>query len=69
MPAAARDRFMMEINIDMPADDGLLKELMFNTRFHDVDSLINDMETGKVAYYQLNELAQQIQQKSSPVPG
>lgn len=66
LPAAARDRFMMEINIDMPADDGLLKELMFNTRFHDVDSLINDMETGKVAYYQLNELAQQIQQKIQP---
>lgn len=66
LPAAARDRFMMEINIDMPADDAVLTELIFNTRFHDVDSLINGMETGKIAYYQLNELAQEIQQNIQP---
>jgi len=66
LPAAARDRFMMEINIDMPADDALLKELIFNSRFHDVGSLIDGMETGKIAYYQLNELARQIQQSIQP---
>ncbi len=62
LPAAACDRFMMEINIDMPTDDKLLKELIFNPRFHDVDKLIADMEPGKIAYYQINELAGRIQQ-------
>ncbi|MBW6452772.1 MAG: AAA family ATPase, partial [Methyloprofundus sp.] len=66
LPAAARDRFMMEINIDMPTDDALLTELIFNTRFHDVDSLINEMETGNIAYYQLNDIAQDIQQSIQP---
>ncbi|WP_198245667.1 AAA family ATPase [methane-oxidizing endosymbiont of Gigantopelta aegis] len=66
LPAAARDRFMMEINIDMPADEALLKELMFNPRFHDTDSLISGVKTGTIAYYQLNELAQLIQQTIQP---
>ncbi len=66
LPAAARDRFMMEINIDRPTDDTILTELIFNSRFHNVDSLIATMETGKIAYYQLNELAAQIQQSIQP---
>ncbi|MBW6453910.1 MAG: MoxR family ATPase, partial [Methyloprofundus sp.] len=40
--------------------------LIFNTRFHDVDSLINEMETGNIAYYQLNDIAQDIQQSIQP---
>jgi len=66
LPAAARDRFMMEINIDTPNDDDILKDLMFNPRFHDVDSLIAGIESGKIAYYKLNELAQEIQQSIEP---
>jgi len=66
LPAAARDRFMMEINIDMPADEALLKELMFNPRFHDTDRLVAGVKTGAIAYYQLNELAQLIQQTIQP---
>ncbi len=66
LPAAARDRFMMEINIDTPNDDDILKELMFNPRFHDVDQLIAGIEPGKIAYYKLNELAQEIQQSIEP---
>ncbi len=62
LPAAARDRFMMEINIDMPDDDVHLTELAFNSRFHDVDKLIGAVEPGKIAYFELNELAMQIQQ-------
>ena len=66
LPAAARDRFMMEINIDMPTDDALLKDLIFNARFHDIDSLVAEVETGHIAYYQLNELSEQIQQNIQP---
>jgi MoxR-like ATPase len=66
LPAAARDRFMMEINIDTPNDDDILKDLMFNPRFHDVDQLIAGIETGKITYYRLNELAQEVQQSIEP---
>lgn len=66
LPAAARDRFMMEINIDMPTEDSILEELIFNSRFHNVDSLIDEIETGNIAYYQLNELAEKIQKNIKP---
>ncbi len=66
LPAAARDRFMMEIHIDMPADESILQDLVFNPRFHDVDQLIAEIAPGNVAYYQLNELAVHIQQSIVP---
>lgn len=68
LPAAARDRFMMEIGIDRPDDDALLEELIFNPRFHDVDRLIDASETGAIPYYQLNEIAEQLQQAINPSP-
>ncbi len=66
LPAAARDRFMMEINIDMPDNDGLLQDLAFDTRFHDVDRLIGSLEASNISYYQLNELAEIIQREIKP---
>ncbi len=60
LPAAARDRFMMEISIDMPTDDTVLDALMFDTRFHDVDSLVAGIDNS-ISYYQLNELSGLIQ--------
>jgi len=66
LPAAARDRFMMEINIDTPTDDQVLDELIFDTRFHNVEQLIADMESGRIPYYQLNDIAEQIQQNIQP---
>lgn len=68
LPAAARDRFMMEISIITPDDDNILDELMFNPRFHDVDKLISEIDSGIIAYYQLNALAQTIQQTIEPSP-
>lgn len=68
LPAAARDRFMMEISIDTPDEDAVLDELMFNPRFHDVDSLIGGIDSGLIAYYQLNRLAAQIQQHVQTSP-
>lgn len=68
LPAAARDRFMMEISITTPDDDNILDELMFNPRFHDVDKLISEIDNGIIAYYQLNALAQTIQQTIEPSP-
>jgi MoxR-like ATPase len=68
LPAAARDRFMMEISINTPADDEVLDQLMFDPRFHDVDSLVSGIDSSIIAYYQLNELAVQIQQNIQTSP-
>jgi MoxR-like ATPase len=62
LPAAARDRFMLEISIDTPAEDTVLHELMFDPRFHDTDRLIGSMQNTGIAYYQLNDFAQTLQQ-------
>lgn len=68
LPAAARDRFLMEISIETPNDDTVLDDLMFNTRFHDVDVLVDEIDSGLIPYYQLNEWAVRIQQAIEPSP-
>ena len=40
LPAAARDRFLMEIGIATPAAADIRKALAFDPRFHDADKLI-----------------------------
>lgn len=62
LPAAAKDRFLFEINIGTPTDPKVLQELMFNPRYHDTDALLAEMPAGQLAYYALNEVAQRIQQ-------
>ncbi len=68
LPAAARDRFMMEISIDAPAEDAVLDALMFDPKFHDVDALVAGIDKNILSYYQLNEIAALIQAgiKTSP---
>ena len=68
LPAAAKDRFMMEINVDVPAADEVLDELMFNTRFHDTDKLINSMPSTGIAYYQLNDFSELLQRSVQTSP-
>ncbi|MEF3074194.1 MoxR family ATPase [Methylobacter sp. Wu1] len=68
LPAAAKDRFMFEIGMATPTDDAVLDELMFNQRFHDVDRLIAGMETGGIAYYELNDLAVMLQESIQGTP-
>ncbi|WP_029009946.1 AAA family ATPase [Azospirillum halopraeferens] len=40
LPAAARDRFFMEIEVPMPDDEAVRRRLVFDTRFHDSDRLV-----------------------------
>ena len=68
LPAAANDRFMFEININMPTDDAVLEQLMFNSRFHDVDALVQSMPVGLLPYYQLNDFATVVQEHISSTP-
>jgi MoxR-like ATPase len=68
LPAAARDRFLMEIGMDAPAEDKLLDALMFDPRYHDVEKLVGEVDSGLLPYYQLNEIAQLIQQTVTASP-
>lgn len=61
LPAAARDRFLMEISIATPAEPATRRALAFDTRFHDVDRLIDSLEDGILAYDRLNDVARAIQ--------
>ncbi|MGH8547568.1 MAG: AAA family ATPase [Methylococcales bacterium] len=63
MPAAARDRFMMELNIEIPEGSEDRKTLMFNPRFHDVDRLMDRVRQGILPFEQLNGIAATIQQE------
>lgn len=69
IPSAARDRFMMEIPIAVPEDRAIKKSLMFHTKFHDTDSLIEQVEPGVIAFAELNEFSARLQEsiKASPV--
>ncbi len=68
LPAAAKDRFMLEINLDTPTNDAVLDELMFNPRFHNTDQLIASLPSGQILYYQLNDLAGDLQHKIQAMP-
>ncbi|QFY42599.1 MoxR family ATPase [Candidatus Methylospira mobilis] len=63
LPAAARDRFMMEIRIEAPTDRVLLDRLMVEPRFHHIDSLIETIPAGLLSYTALNELAETLQNR------
>ena len=69
IPSAARDRFMMEIPILVPEGRDIRKSLVFNTRFHDTDSLIAQVQPDILAFDQLNEFAATVQEhiQTSPV--
>ena len=61
IPAAVRDRFFMEITIEMPDDPARLRALMTDTRYHDAAALVEEMEPGIVPFRGLNEVAAHIQ--------
>ena len=61
IPAAARDRFLMEIEIEAPSEPALLRQLMVDTRFHDTDRLLDQVPAGIIDYRELNNIAEIIQ--------
>ncbi|HAO26046.1 MULTISPECIES: MoxR family ATPase [Gammaproteobacteria] len=61
LPAAARDRFMMELHIKQPRAEAQLKELMFNTRYYDADKLVDSADKAVLPFNQLNDIAVMIQ--------
>jgi MoxR-like ATPase len=61
LPAAARDRFMMELHVEQPKAQQQIQDLMFNPRFHDADKLIASADKAVLPFRELNELADSIQ--------
>ena len=61
LPAAVRDRFFMEITVEMPSDRARLRALMTDPRYHDPATLIEEMAPGTVPYRELDGIAAGIQ--------
>jgi MoxR-like ATPase len=68
LPAAARDRFFMEIGMSTPGDQETRRKLVFDPRFHDVDSLLENVSPGIFEFRHIADVACSIQEnvKSSP---
>ncbi|WP_229008212.1 MoxR family ATPase [Methylophilus sp. Leaf408] len=61
IPSAARDRFMMEIPIEIPADRELKKSLVFNTKFQHAEKLTQQVESDILKFDQLNAFSDRLQ--------
>ncbi|MGO9133485.1 MAG: AAA family ATPase [Methylovirgula sp.] len=61
LPAAARDRFFMEVAVKTPSDPQIRQDLIFDPRFHDVDALIATIQQGVIDFRQLPTIAASIQ--------
>jgi len=61
LPAAARDRFFMEIAVETPTDPDICRQLIFDVRFHHVDALVETITPGVLDYRALSEVGPRIQ--------
>jgi MoxR-like ATPase len=62
LPAAARDRFFMEIGMGTPSDKEIRRKLVFDPGFHDVDSLLENVTSGSFDFRQIGDVARSIQE-------
>ena len=65
LPAAARDRFLMEITIAAPKDPALRRQLIFDPKFQDVDALIEQVRPGTIDYRGIPAFSQILQESVS----
>jgi len=68
LPAAARDRFLMEIGIAIPSDPAVRRQLAFDPRFHDVDSLLRSVPDAMLDHRALPQVAAAIQETVETSP-
>jgi MoxR-like ATPase len=61
LSSAARDRFMLEIPMETPAEREIQTALMFDPAYHDTDRLIDRVAPAVVPYTELNGIADAIQ--------
>ncbi|TAM51745.1 MAG: MoxR family ATPase [Paraburkholderia sp.] len=62
LASAARDRFLFELNMPTPEDRAVRRALVFDTAYHDVDALVEQVRPGVIAWEQLNTIGAAIQQ-------
>ena len=62
LPGAARDRFLMEIEIAPDDSAEIHRQLTFDTRFHDTDALIAAVPAGLLDFRALAGIAARIQE-------
>ena len=68
LPAAARDRFFMEIAVAAPDDPEALRQLIFDTRYHDADALVQGVAAGVLDYRALAGISEAIQRSVHTSP-
>jgi MoxR-like ATPase len=61
LPGAARDRFLMEIEIAPEDTAAIHRQLMFDTRFHDTEALIAAVPASMLGHEELGDVAARIQ--------
>lgn len=61
LPAAARDRFFMEVQVKAPTDAVSRRALIFDPRFHHMDRLIETIAEGVLDHARLDAIARAIQ--------
>jgi MoxR-like ATPase len=61
LPGAARDRFLMELEIAPESSETVHRQLTFDTRYHDTDTLIGEVRESVVDYRTIEEIARAIQ--------
>ena len=61
LPAAARDRFFMEIGMEAPRDAETRRALVFDPRFHDTDALIGTLDEAVLDHAAIGGVARAIQ--------
>lgn len=68
IPSAARDRFMMEIPIVVPQAPEIMESLVFDTRFHNIDKLVDGVPESILQYKDLNGFAALVQDSVTASP-
>ena len=63
LAGAARDRFMFEIPMAIPAEPAIRRALAFDPAFHDADALVERVSANVVPYQDLNGIAALIQRE------
>jgi MoxR-like ATPase len=61
LPAAARDRFFMEIPMAAPDDEDARRRLVFDPGFHDMEALVERVSSGSFDYREIPAIARAIQ--------
>jgi MoxR-like ATPase len=65
LASAARDRFMLEVQIDTPASEKVRTALIFDPIYHDTDALLERIPEGLLPYTELNAIGELIQRRIS----